>query len=321
LNSLRAAYARLADAQAHTGDLEGAAQTFTKALQVAGEVNQRADATQQQRYDLAGLHHTFGDMLGAPDDPNLGDVDGALRHYRVAADLSETIAAADPRDVSAKRNLAASYRRIGFMLVERDAVESLKHYRKAFPIAEAIRQGDASNIEYRSALAHILMGTGMALHRLGKETEALENLNRAIEFQESIETVAPNRVWLLRNTSRCYMVKGDVLFAQGNFRAALDAYREGLTAAERLVGRTPTSLHHRLDQADLLEAIGRYYSAMSSDRRTAATVKMELREKARDAYRSSLEIWQEWTRRQAAASYAARRGRNVAAAIAALGAN
>ena len=95
------------------------------------------------------------------------------------------------------------------------------------------------------------------------------------------------------------MFTGDTLLALGDKKGALDSYRKGLAAAERILQRAPTSLPHNLDRADLLEAIGLYYMKTGS------------KKEASPWFEQSLTIWRDWTKRNLAASYAGRRVRRI----------
>lgn len=307
LSSLRAAYSQLGNGQAHAGDLYGARETFGIALKLAEELLNRPGSGTVERYGLTGMHHIFGDMLGAPDDPNLGDAAGALSHYRTAKALSEGFAAADPKDVNARRNVAGSCRRVGLMLLNDSPREALELYRRAQGISSELSSKDPSNIYYRSALADALLGVSQALKKLNKKEEALQNLLRVIELQKSIEAVAPDRVWLLRTTPRAYMVAGDVLAELGDASKALENYQAGLAAANKTLERVSTSLHHALDRADVLEAMGRFFMTQASKAGSIRGRRAELRAEARSCFQKALSIWQDWMRHKVAAPYAERR--------------
>jgi len=317
LNSLRSAYTQLAKGQFHVGDLYAAQDTFRLALNVSEELMRRPDGGSIEPHAMVGIHHVFGDMLAAPDDPNLGEPAEALFHYRAAATLNEGLAKADPKDANARRNLAGSYRRVGMMLLADKPGESLQFYRKAFALSSELSSADTLNIHHRSSLASALLGIGQALHKLGKNEEALQNLARVVELQKSIEAVAPERIFLLRTTSRAYMEIGNVLLHHGEPPRALENYREGLATAERSLQRAPSSLNHALDRAELLEAMGRYHLALAGKPGIPLTRRAELRAEALSFFQKELAIWQDWTRRKVAASYAARRETQTIAYLAA----
>ena len=313
LGALRSAYLNLANAEMHSGDLYPARDNFEKALNVSKELSARPDAGYGERAGMISLHHLYGDTLGASDDPNLGDPAGALAHYRAAAELGEELVATDPKDVNSRRNLSGSYRRVGLILLEDKPSEALEVYRKAAAISQEISDQDPSNIQYRSALADTLLGVGTALHQLGREPEALRYLRRVVDLQKSIESVAPDRIWFLRTTSRGYMVTGHALLASGDQAGALAAYQEGLAAAERTLSRAPLSLSHELDRADLWESLGKYYLRLAA---RPGAKSDQLKTEARNWFQRSLSVWQDWTKRKVVIPYAARRESQTAVYIA-----
>jgi len=124
LNSLRSAYSHLGKGQFHAGDLYGAQDNFRVALKVSEELMRLPGGNSIDPNAMVGIYHVFGDMLAAPDDPNLGKPAEALSHYRAAAELNAGLVKADPQDANARRNLAGSYRRVGMMLLATNPAES-----------------------------------------------------------------------------------------------------------------------------------------------------------------------------------------------------
>jgi hypothetical protein len=77
-----------------------------------------------------------------------------------------------------------------------------------------------------------------------------------------------------------------------------------LTTAERLLPRNPTALTFQRYRADALEALGHCYFRLGK------------RQEAREWWGKSRDIWKDWTARKVGAPYAARRLREVSAALA-----
>jgi tetratricopeptide (TPR) repeat protein len=314
-SNLRDAFHQVGNAQTRIGDLYGARDSLESARKITGELLRKPDFRNEQNYNTISLHTASGDLLAATDDPNLGDRAGALSYYKKALALAQDLAAADPKNVNARRNVASCYRRLGMLYVDDNPAQGLEYYRRAMIIAEELSAGDPLNIEYRYALSRAHMGIGEALHKLHRNGEAIENLTRAVDLQKGIAASSPQRIWNLRILSRTYALLGRALLEDGAPDRALDALREGLAAADRLLQRAPSSLFHQLDRADVLETLGAHYLALASradvDRRRRATLKQQ----ARSYFQQSQSIWQAWTRRKVAAPYAARRESKAAAAI------
>lgn len=306
-------------AQARTGDLHGARASFQRALAAAQELLRRTDVKQEQRFSVLTVHNSLGDVLAAPDDPNLDDRQGALEHYRTALRLADEFARVDVRNVNARRNLAACYRRLGMMAVQDNAAQGLEYYRKALSLAEDLSAGDPANIEYLYAVSRGCMGVGEALSTLRRYPDAIANLSRAVAIQNRIAAASPGRVWNLRILSRCYALLGAAHLGRGDPERALRALYEGLAAADRLIERAPASLYHQLDRADVLEALGSYYVSQARRSKQSPDRRARLLVEARSCFGDSLSIWRSWITRRLAVPYATRRETRAAALIAAAG--
>jgi hypothetical protein len=112
------------------------------------------------------------------------------------------------------------------------------------------------------------------------------------------------------------MVTGNVLTELGDAPRPLENYYAGLAAAEESLERVATSLHHTLDRTDGLEAMGQYFFTQAARASVPRSRRAELRAEARSCFQKVLAIWQDWTRRKVAATYAARRETQTAAFLA-----
>jgi tetratricopeptide (TPR) repeat protein len=318
-SNLRDAYHEFGSALARSGNLHAARDSFQRAEKLSEELGQQKGTRIEHSYNAISLQTSFGDVLGATDDPNFGDRAGAVSHYRKAAAIAESLAAADPQNRNARRNVASCYRRLGMMHVDDNPAAGLDYYRKALKISEDLNTGEPTNLEYLYAVSRAHMGVGEALHNLRRNDEAISNLQRAVELQNAIAATSPGRIWNLRILSRTYALLGRSWLQRGDQGRALGALRNGLAAADRILQRAPHSLYHQLDRADVLEALGRYYAALAAQPRGNDERRAELRNEARSCFQQSLAIWQSWHRRKVGAPYAAHRERQMSLAIASLG--
>jgi len=305
-NSLRAAYGRLAGAQLASGDLNGARDTYQKSLDALEELLREPSATISLQYSLSPAHRAVGDVLGSPDELNLGDRAGAISHYKAAIEVAERLAAADQREVRSREDLQTSYRRLGTMLLEKNPAEALRHYRKAFAITEALSQANLSNLNTRRDLVVGRMAIGEALHKLGKNKEALDYLTPALEMMEGVVAAAPHQIFWIETVVRAHSDIGDVLLDLGKAPAALEHYRAELAAAEKLLRQAPSNLYFQRDRADAFESLGRYYASIGD------------KTQARAWFEKSQTAWRDWTIRKVAVPFAIRRESRVAASLDAL---
>jgi tetratricopeptide (TPR) repeat protein len=310
-STLRGAYDILAGGQMDTGDLYGARNNYEAALKSVESALRQPDATVYERSMLAATHQSLGDILGNPDEFNLGDLAGAISHHRASVEISRAIAASDQHDVRARDDLAGAYRGLGVVLLEDGPEEALEFYAQAVEISEQLSAAEPSNTKYRRDVALSQMGMGKSLHRIGRNREALQKLVPALEMMKSLAAATPDEIFLIATAGGMHRDIGNVLLAIGEEKAARENYERALAITEDLIRRTPSSLRFQRQRADALESLGRYYMALAGRR-------PELKTEARSRLQESLAIWQDWKRRNVGSPYAAARQSRVGALIASI---
>ena len=144
----------------------------------------------------------------------------------------------------------------------------------------------------------------------------MERLNHALDLQKSIESAAPNRVWIARYLTQIHTEIGNVLMLSGDSDGARKSYDEALAAADRLLGRAPTVLDLERDRANVLEAVGHYYLTLSAQKSISASRRAQMKGEARAYFQRSLATWHKWIERKLARPYADQRQSKAAAALA-----
>ncbi len=258
-----------------------------------------------------------------------GDLTGALEHAREAVTVAEALSKANPVNAGYRRNLLNSYEAVAAVWSGpnlpsfRNGVEALSHYAKVNAIAEDLAAADPSNVMARSDLSIARLGRCSAMldgdpsgavaecrraltavpeegaehHRLMVNlalASALERSGRRMESLDLVRATIPvlardverNRtaMRLRRDLQRAENQLGSLLVETGDSAGALAHHRRALAAAEESLRLHPTHpLLHR-DLADCYESLGRFYA------RTGA------RTEAREWFRKSVGIWNQWTR-------------------------
>jgi len=309
--TLRAAYINVAGAQLKIGDLEGARENYTVALRMAEEGASKPDSTVDERASLAATHKSLGDLLGNPDDFNFGDRAGADSHYRAGLAIREAQAAADPQDVRARDDLANTHYAFGLFVLEEQPTDALKHFQQAGRIAKELTAIVPSSTKFRRTQAVSQIGMGESLLKLGRNREGLELLSPMLETMKSLAAVSDDPIGISGWVSQTHRDMGAGLLVAGNEVEALEHLRQALAVAEDLVRRAPENLYMQRFRADAYESLGRYYRALAHRRR-------EHKAEARAWFQKSLDMWQDWVRREIAMPYAGFRKRQVAALIASI---
>jgi hypothetical protein len=307
-STLRGAYANAAGAQINTGDLKGALENYTLALQHAEQAIRQADSTVYERSVLSGAHKNLGDLLGHPADFNFGDRAGAIAQYRAALAIDEALSAADPEDVRARDDLANTYSDFAFILLEDRPVEAFQLSTRAANIAKELTSFAPGNTRYKQTLAFAEVARGETLLNLGRNRDAFDALTAALSAMKSVAAMLEDQIRAPCWITRIHRDLGATLLAQRNEREAEQHLREALAITEDLVGRAPTSFYVKRYRADAFEALGRYF--MTVGRRP------EDKKQARAYIERSLEMWRDWRRRNIATPYAGVRERNAAALLA-----
>ena len=174
---------------------------------------------------------------------------------------------------AARKQTAEDYRALGAIARQRNTARALDYYSEAVTIDPADREslywvgtlnlftGNVAAAE--EALSTLLneaafAGDDKALYRAqmrlgeidlkrGNLTGALEREKLALIIAERCAQAAPGDAECQGYLSDAYIKVGDVLEVQGNHPAALAAYRNSLTNAQRLVERDPGNRDWRID--------------------------------------------------------------------------
>lgn len=140
---------------------------------------------------MIGYGHV-GDMLGSPIAHSLGDSDGARIYYRKAVAMGEEIHNADPRDSTAKFDLAAGLERLGMVDVPAsNLAESLAVLVRSATILESIAADDPNSLRVKRMLALVDEYAGHRLRSLVRYREAITSYHRSITLSDEMLVANP----------------------------------------------------------------------------------------------------------------------------------
>jgi serine/threonine protein kinase len=314
-STLRGAYANFAGALRDSGDLDGARENFERALQVVEEALRQPNFTVNERVYQIGTYQSLGDILGDPEDLNLGDRAGALSNYTKALELAERLAPADRQNLHITRELSDALRRLGMLLLEENPAGALEYFERSLALTRKLTEANPSNLEYRADHALRQLSIAEALLALRRK-EAVEAASYGLEMAHAAVAAFPGQIPRMRLVTRAHRVLGGALLEGGERDRALESLRSGLESAEKLLQRAPASLYLQWDRADAYESLGRCYAKLAAREARSTPRRSELAAEAKQWFRKSLGVWQDWTRRGVAPSYARMRESRAAAAIA-----
>ena len=196
--------------------------------------------------ELASAYERVGDVRGQAYSASLGDRQGALDSYFKSLRIREDLVAAAPRDVQSRRDLAASYRKIGNQLLETsEAARGLEHLQRALALYSSLAAEESDEAEPRRDLAGIHNDIGLALEDRGDMTAALKHHRQAIKLREQLLTANPHDAHGRRDLSVSYVNTGRALFLSGNVTEAIAINRKAIELRMALLAENPTNADYR----------------------------------------------------------------------------
>ena len=224
----------------------------SKALEYLSALAKDAHGDPQLLWELATAYQRVGDIQGHPFFANLGDRAGALRSYREALRIWESIAARPGSATDAVVQAAFVHRVIGDVLSgDTRNAEALAEYRLAFETLDRVRSGmsekyvDAARSERITLMGRL--GTQLAL--VGQVAEGVRWCERAVD--EGRATLRSGRLDEKHELSVLYSRAGKALLQAGAIDAAAVLHREEIAVSEALAAEAPpaANAHYRRDVA------------------------------------------------------------------------
>ena len=164
---------------------------ITRALEYLDSLSKESQGDLFLQAELAAAYERVGDVLGDPYAANLGDPSGALRSYRKALVIRESLIASSPADAGLQLDLAASRVKLAHVLeASGNFAEALGEVRKTLPITQRLGLANKG-----ATLADQVAGTyyfiGGLLIQTGDPKGALENYQHAGSIRQAALQTAP----------------------------------------------------------------------------------------------------------------------------------
>jgi tetratricopeptide (TPR) repeat protein/tRNA A-37 threonylcarbamoyl transferase component Bud32 len=222
-----------------------------------------SDDPELQR-ELAAAYDRVGDVRGENfSAANLGDFAGAMDSYVKALKIREALVAAAPGDSQNRRDLAASYHKIGVQLSETsEAARGMEYLRKEIAIHEQLAVDQPKDPEIRQDLAAAYNSFGLALESAGNPVGAEENHRKALALREALLAADPGDQKRRRSVVISDINLGRALFLKGDFQAGLASNRKALVICEALVAEDPSRADYRRLLANTWQNDGDYRSVL-----------------------------------------------------------
>lgn len=196
--------------------------------------------------ELAAAYERVGDVRGQAYSANLGDRAGAQDSYLKSLQIRESLAASNPNDVVNRRQLAATYRKMGNdMLETTEARRGLEYLQKALVFSSQLADNDKENPDLQRELAETYNDIGLALEDRGDMAGALEHQRKALGLREALVVKNRNDITARRDLSVTYVNTGRALFFTGDVAAAIDINLKGLEIRKTLLQQDAANADYR----------------------------------------------------------------------------
>ena len=210
--------------------------------------------------DLGGVFLRIGSDANSPSSRLRGegrgegqsDADGLLsaarKVYQQAFEIAQKLAAADPSDARAQRDLSVSYERLGDVQRQSGQVtEALGSYQKDLEISQKLAAADPSDAQAQRDLSISYSKLGDVQLQSGQVTEALGWNQKALEISQKLAAADPSDARAQRDLFISYSKLGDVQRQSGQVTEALGSYQKGLAISQKLAAADPSDAQAQLD--------------------------------------------------------------------------
>lgn len=221
--------------------------------------SEAGDDLELQR-ELAAAYDRVGDVRGQNyAAASLGDSGGALDSYLKGLRIREVLMAASPGDAHVRRDLAASYSKVGMQLIETsEAARGLEYLRKGLAVQQQLVVDQPGNLEIRQELAATYNAIGLALEGAGDAAGALDAHRKARALREALVAAEPDNQRFRRGLVITDINLGRALVLTGDFQGGLASNRKALAICEVLVAENPSRADYRRLLANTYQNDGDY---------------------------------------------------------------
>ncbi|MGH9796037.1 MAG: tetratricopeptide repeat protein [Candidatus Acidiferrales bacterium] len=301
----------LARAYGGRGEIDRAVQTYRETVRLREELANRDPDNLSRRRELAVAYTYLAEQLFSPSEFSAGNRAEAVIFCRKALEINEQVAAADPNNAQAQRDLVLGLLKLARALEPDDPHLALQLTKRAERISRARTQTDPGSSDSERIWIYSFYESALRLRALRRLPEALQTAERSLRLMEQVAAKDPDA---RRDLVDDHQLVGDLLVRMRNPEGTLRHYEKALELAHQLRTEMPYDLFVLREIADTYELIGLLHAAGGRVRAPAAVLGASCQE-ARAWFQKSLDTWSKWGETGGAASYRERRQREIAAQI------
>jgi non-specific serine/threonine protein kinase/serine/threonine-protein kinase len=271
----------------NVGDTNGALEYMSKAQPVIEKLAADHPSNLSYRLALGSLHNSFGLFLEAS-----GKQQDALEHDQKAVAVDRELVKADANNALYQRELAVQLGNAGSLMLKLgDQNGALENIRQAQVIYESLVAADPNDANTRRNSAVGYRNLGAALGATGDRAGALENFKKAEQIFADLVAKDQTNADFRRQWANVYLAEGRYQSQADDPGGAVESALQGIKIDEALAAASPANASARNTLAQLYSQLGASHAALAT--KAGADKQAERWRAARDAYRKSLDIYQD----------------------------
>ena len=298
------------------GDFPGAIENYGEAARIVEELVKRHPSNPAYRAGMRVIYNWLGNCTGSPHYINSGDREAALLYYRRGLALAESLAAEDPKNATARLNLATNYQLVADIISDTDPAQAADYYREAISMTRTLLQTAPGELRLLRKQALFLRGLASLQRKLSDRQSALQHL------RESLDSL---REWAARHSTN-YQVEADLHAAliglaglsldAGDLAAADDYSRQALAIADAGVAAHPSDSHSLWRLAESYSTLGSLHAALASQTTLSSAQREQGWRESRAWHQKRFDIWDNWSRHSISTVFNTTRREHAARSIA-----
>jgi tetratricopeptide (TPR) repeat protein len=265
-----------------TGDLAGSLDNYLGALRIIEKLLEEQPENGVWAKDRDTCWEHIGNVSGHPQKLNLGDRKAAAGWLQRSASDVERLLAADPNDLRARFNLSEVTAELAAVLRESDPHRAEQLYRRSLALSSSVLSSNPQNTEALYWQGFNRVGFAWVLRRLGKRSEALGELQRAVEILEGLGKRGAGDLGFRQLLGVALHTLAAHRLEMGNAGGAERDLQRSLGLLEPLYQANPRRLTLLRDVADCYQGFGDLSASRSNWKQ------------AQVWYQKSLDLWERW---------------------------
>jgi len=232
--------------------LPGSTQTrellVKRAQQYLDSLAKEAGGDPSLQQEQAAAYERIGDVLGLPNQPNLGQSAQALESYRKALEIEKQLAQADPGNESFQRDMARMYNRVCRV---QQSTGAFQESIEACKVAERIDREQSArhpdDTAMRAELASTEQNLAGAYGQIGDWKNAEEKREAALKVFDELHRAHPESEEFLYELATTYHRMAGLQEQQKEYAQAHTNAVRGVALFDELSARHPKDPRQRLD--------------------------------------------------------------------------